>query len=251
VAAELAQATNRAGVRVQLIRRVGGRPRDGGDAVALADLRPGAAAVQWGTWTRLDELLGLELDAEVAPRGPQQVILVCTHGRHDVCCALAGRPVAAALASGAPQGWDVWETSHLGGERFAANVLLLPGGDLFGRLDPPGALRVVDGYRAGRIDLDHHRGRFGSPAVEQAALHQVALASGEDRRGALRVAAVEELGTDRWRIDVAHGAAGDDGSARYRVVLQGRWSAPQRLTCGAAAPSRVRRFDPVSPPARQ
>ena len=52
---------------------------------------------------------------------PGTLLLVCTHGRHDACCAERGRPFAAALAQVAPE--ETWEVSHIGGDRFAANVL--------------------------------------------------------------------------------------------------------------------------------
>ena len=59
---------------------------------------------------------------------------VCTHGKHDPCCAKYGRPVAAALDHQWPE--RTWETSHLGGDRFAGNVLILPIGIYYGRVGP-------------------------------------------------------------------------------------------------------------------
>jgi hypothetical protein len=86
----------------------------------------------------------------------QPVILVCTHGVHDVCCALRGRPVAAALASRWPE--LVWECSHIGGDRFASNVVLLPDGFYYGNLDPDIALATVDAHLTGTVRPDHLRG---------------------------------------------------------------------------------------------
>ena len=67
------------------------------------------------------------------------ILLVCTHGVHDTCCALRGRPVAAALAARWPG--QVWECSHVGGDRFAPNVVVLPDGFYYGNLDPETAVR--------------------------------------------------------------------------------------------------------------
>ena len=64
---------------------------------------------------------------------------VCTHGRHDACCAERGRPVAAALAAAHPE--QTWEVSHIGGDRFAANVLVLPDGLYYGRVSAADAPR--------------------------------------------------------------------------------------------------------------
>src|SRR5262249_19242917 len=144
------------------------------------------------------DLLGLDLAADIhakapatepratEPRatGPQRLALVCTNGKRDQCCAINGRPVAEAIAT---TGWDTWECSHLGGHRFAATILLLPTGDMFGRLDPTSALEVMRQFEAGQLVLPHHRGRAGQPAPVQAALHAAAVRLGEFRRGAVQV----------------------------------------------------------------
>ncbi len=175
-----------------------------------------------------------------------------------MCCALRGRPVAAALAEAFPAGagaddqdapddWHVWECSHLGGDRFAANVLLLPTGDLFGALDPAGAVDVVRRFAAGRTSLAHWRGRYGRSPVAQAALHRTALALEEDRRDALDVVGVEERPGERWTVEVAHvDTAGFE--QRYVVHLSAQVSRPHLLTCAAVTPSRARTFTAEGPP---
>ena len=59
-------------------------------------------------------------------------VLVCTHGSRDNCCATRGYPVYQTLRRKmAPQmngGMRVWQSSHLGGHRFAPNILDLPEG---------------------------------------------------------------------------------------------------------------------------
>ena len=78
---------------------------------------------------RLDQLdLGAALAAGTVGgrRVDGPLFLVCTHGTKDVCCATEGRPVAAALARRHPG--RVWETTHLGGDRWAANLLTVPAG---------------------------------------------------------------------------------------------------------------------------
>src|SRR3712207_7435783 len=65
------------------------------------------------------------------------VYRVCAHGGHEACCALRGRPLARALPADDPD--DVWECSHLGGDRFAANVLVLPHGFYYGQVPGDGA----------------------------------------------------------------------------------------------------------------
>ncbi|WP_088319743.1 sucrase ferredoxin [Kineosporia sp. R_H_3] len=262
VAGRLGETAAHAGVRVLLVRRPGrtaASPPAAPRSWALADLRPGHEAVAWGTWTDPRALLEVDLREAVVPSGPQRVALCCTHARHDVCCALRGRPVAAALAEAFPAGagaddpdapddWHVWECSHLGGDRFAANVLLLPTGDLFGALDPAGAVDVVRRFAAGRTSLAHWRGRYGRSPVAQAALHRTALALEEDRRDALDVVGVEERPGERWTVEVAHvDTAGFE--QRYVVHLSAQVSRPHLLTCAAVTPSRARTFTAEGPPA--
>jgi hypothetical protein len=93
--------------------------------------------------------------------------LVCTNGARDPCCAIRGAAVAKALAAARPG--TVYESSHLGGHRFAANLLVLPDGLCFGRLDVRSALALVDELDAGRLPLEHFRGRTSLTEEQQAA----------------------------------------------------------------------------------
>lgn len=86
------------------------------------------------------------------------LVLVCTHGKRDVCCALKGRPLAAELVERYP-GEVVWESSHTKGHRFAPSLLLMPWGYSFGRLNPSAATALVDAALAGEYFLPGNRGR--------------------------------------------------------------------------------------------
>lgn len=109
-------------------------------------------------------------------------VLVCTNGARDACCAREGRPAAALVASrlGAPVARlvgrprsrvRVWESSHLGGHRFAPTAAVLPHGVLLGGLgpDPVALADAVDDLLAGRTVLQGYRGRSTYRPVEQAA----------------------------------------------------------------------------------
>ena len=97
-----------------------------------------------------------------------QLVLVCGHGTRDTCCALRGSAVFAALGASVPPE-QLWLSSHQGGHRFAANVLVLPAGIQLGRVAPADAAWVVGEALAGRIALDHYRGRTAYTPREQAA----------------------------------------------------------------------------------
>jgi len=168
-----------AGVRPQLIRRTDrvGRRGDGVRAVFLAG--GDAAGASWlervDPEVLADRQASHRLSAAMfqtgrAPglgRSVGPLLLVCTHGRREVCCARFGRPVAVALA--ARFGPLVWETTHVGGDEFAANLVLLPEGAYFGRLDPRRAVVVAERALAGELELDAYRGTAGRSAQAQAA----------------------------------------------------------------------------------
>ena len=88
------------------------------------------------------------------------LVLVCGHGTRDACCALRGTAVYAALAPITSATDELWISSHQGGHRFAANVLVLPAGIQLGRVTPESAPHVVARALAGRIELEHYRGRI-------------------------------------------------------------------------------------------
>jgi hypothetical protein len=93
--------------------------------------------------------------------------LVCTNGARDPCCAIRGPAVAQALERVRPG--QAYECSHLGGHRFAANLLVLPEGLCFGRLDARSAPALAAELEAGRLPLEHFRGRTAYEPEQQAA----------------------------------------------------------------------------------
>lgn len=226
------------GARMQAVRRPGRHadrgPVEPGHDVALVDVAAGTAW-RWRAASLAELADELEADAglrparAVADREPSY--LVCTHGSHDLCCAVRGRPVATALAALRPD--RVWETTHVGGDRFAANVLVVPTGELYGRVTPDAADRLVTGTEAGSVLPELLRGRLGlAPAA------QVGLVLAHARLGARRdlvtVTSLERVDPDTTRVHLV----GPDGPLVATVAAS--WGAPERLTCRGAAPSRAR-----------
>ena len=93
-----------------------------------------------------------------ASRVDASLVLVCGHGSRDRCCSLRGTAVFGALAGRLGEE-ELWISSHLGGHRFAANVVVLPAGLQFGRVDAEEAPYVVARALGGRIELERYRGR--------------------------------------------------------------------------------------------
>jgi len=123
-----------------------------------------------------EDLLDLDLTAPGQPIA-HPLLIVCTHGKHDRCCARHGRPLYQALTELAEEDW-VWQTSHVGGDRFAGNVVILPEALYFGRVVPGDAWSVLGECLARRIDLAHYRGRSCYPFAVQAAEGAVREATG-------------------------------------------------------------------------
>lgn len=163
------------GLRVVLIRRPGertvGHPR-----CVMAWTSTDPHAQPWMRDVQLDgyeDLARLDVESLVAGRRvavgierQRPLYAVCTHGKRDACCAEFGRPVVRALQS---EHADVWECTHVGGDRFAANLVCFPHGIYYGRLNPVSALAAANDYRDGRIRLANLRGRSGQHPAAQAA----------------------------------------------------------------------------------
>lgn len=222
------------GVRTQLIRR----PDRTGRQVALPTvlIGGGSGGARWLERCTLTDPRALsELDpagfSTTQPPGfgvpVEAALLVCTHGRREVCCARYGRPVAQTLAE--RFGPLVWETTHVGGDRFAANLVLLPSGRYFGRLEPDEAVRVADAALRGQIDLGRYRGTAGLPDAVQAAECFLRQALGIEAADAVRYVGDVASGGDVYRARFAVSGAG------VREVLVERYeAADSRLTsCGA------------------
>ncbi len=156
----------------------------------------------------------------------EPLLCVCTHGRHDACCAERGRPLCRALHDVAPD--DTWEVSHIGGDRFAPNVLVLPEGLYYGRLTPQDAEDLVATTARGQIDVDHLRGRCALPFAVQAAEIFLRQHLGHRTAGAPDVLERHRDGA-RTRARLALGGAVHD------VWVHTERQPPRRLTCRATA----------------
>lgn len=174
VTAVLEQAIE-AGIRPQLVRRVAERRRDA-TTVVVASCRPGNSWLERRSLRDLRALDDLDVTALAQGRPPRfgkqaadPVVLVCTHGRRDVCCARLGRPLAVLLDRELPG--HVWETTHVGGDRFAPNVVALPHGTYHGGLTGADVPALAAAILQGHVLLPRLRGRAGLPFPVQAADH--------------------------------------------------------------------------------
>jgi hypothetical protein len=162
-------AAQQAMARILLIRRHGRRSLRAQRRWTVTGLNQ---ATVRGTWQSDDDLLAAAnalISGSQPGAGPvEPIVLVCTHGVHDTCCALRGRPVAAVLARRWPE--RVWECSHVGGDRFAPNVLVLPDGFYYGNLDAELAVGTIERHFAGDLATEYLRGMASYPPPVQAAV---------------------------------------------------------------------------------
>ncbi|MFJ5679203.1 sucrase ferredoxin [Streptomyces sp. NPDC093097] len=259
----LEAAADGTGVRVALIRRPG-RHADLHGApcrrMFLAHTSPGRSWIRTTTVTDPRTALGLDFASVGAgdhqglwePYTGEPVVLVCTNGKRDRCCALLGRPLAAQLAA---DGCAAWEVTHIGGHRFSPTLFVLPYGYAYGRASAQLVKDVVEAARGGRVALDQCRGRSTWDRPGQAADLAVRELIREWRADALDVVRTDSVRPEpadahgrtpgggpmtdavrSWAVAVAH----SDGRA-WRVVVDERADgAPAPASCGA----------PLGPPAR-
>lgn len=222
------------GARLLLVRRPSRVARAEARHVFSVDSRPGRERLLLRVATD-DELPALGLTGAGAPAAawsgsPAPLLLVCTHGRHDPCCAIRGRPVAAALATSFPD--TTWECSHVGGDRFAANLLVLPAGLYFGRVPPHEASAVVRHVLAGRLPAEYFRGRSSFSGPGQAAQHFARTTLGVDGVDDLTPVRQERVDGERWRVVLR--ARPRDVVVTVRRSLR---SDGEPLTCHAREPT--------------
>ncbi|MGW8557743.1 sucrase ferredoxin [Streptomyces tubercidicus] len=259
----LEAAAEGTGVRVALIRRPGRHADCHGTTrqrMFLAHTAPERSWIRTTTVTDPRAALGLDFTALGAgehhglwePYIGEPLILVCTNGKRDRCCALLGRPLAAELAA---SGSEVWEVTHIGGHRFSPTLFVLPYGYAYGRASAPLVKEAVEAARDGRIVGDHCRGRSAWDRRGQAADLAVRGLIGEDRADALDVVRTDTVwpepkpadsrtpssqavagASPAWVVTVAH----SDGRT-WRVTVEQRAD-------GAAAPASC--GAPLGPPAR-
>ena len=220
-------------MRVTAIRRPGRRPETPRWRWFIAYCDEGQEALYHGEVDGPRNYLNIALDGSDGERVAGPLVTVCAHGKHDQCCAVRGRSAAADIAAEYPE--LVWECSHLGGDRFAATMLVLPEGLCYGRVDSTDSAGLVRLYLDGRLDHRYLRGRTSLPHAVQAAQHFARDALGDNRIDALSPLSVEH------RPDGIHVVlAAEPGPVE--VVMVEQMSEPLLSMCRASVAGSVRTY---------
>ena len=161
--------------------------------------------------------------------------LVCTHGKRDRCCARYGRPLYDALRERTgPE--RVWQSSHVGGDRFAGNVVVLPHGLYYGRIAPGDVDGLLAAQAAGNVVVDHYRGRSSYPFRVQAAEQAI-----RESTGLVGIGDLAFLGSRRVGDGVTRARFEAPGSTVHEVDVAGTLDDEAAyLTCGSDEPRRAR-----------
>lgn len=232
----LSRAVRETRSRLLLIRRPGRRPSATQRRWGVVSVGAGS---QWGTWQQESDLVAatdvLRAAEQIPPNHSDAVLLVCAHGVHDTCCALRGRPVAAALATSWPE--QTWECSHVGGDRFAANVVVLPDGTYYGGLDADSVTGVLTRHLEGGVDADHLRGSARWPPVAQVAVGEVHRRLGPFGAGDVVPETWVVQRPGRWRVHVA-----TVDRRRHLVEVEAEARPAAVLTCAATRPTSATSF---------
>ena len=152
-------------VRPQLVRRPG---RDDAGVTVFVAEAGSLARREVGDYR---DLTGLDLAKADLEEVAEPHYFVCTNGQRDLCCARYGLPTWTRLQESV--GERAWQTTHVGGHRFAPNVLVLPQGALYGRVTEDAVPSFVETIEADGVATEFLRGRSMWPPEAQAAEAQL------------------------------------------------------------------------------
>ena len=200
--------------------------------------RPSIQQFEWETPSDILKLpLRCTLAGEAAGTPVSNLLLVCTNGSRDRCCAKFGMPLYRTLSEQAPE--LVWRSSHLGGHRFAPVMAWLPYGVYYGRVPLEACSRILADIEAGELTLEYFRGRSTFPKPAQIA--ESLLRAGEQERAvsAYRFLDAETLADGRVRVGLERSADRARIDVMYQVTPSGTAVMP---SCGEDAHEPVHAY---------
>ncbi len=112
------------------------------------------------------ELSTIDPLASQMPLSKETVYFVCTHARRDICCSREGLPTWQRLDS--LSNGRAWQTTHLGGHRFAPNVLTFPTARSYGRVRVNEVDKFFAEIEVGSVPTRFLRGNSALPPDAQA-----------------------------------------------------------------------------------
>lgn len=158
------------------------------------------------------------------------LLLCCTHGKKDKCCAKFGYSTYKALDAAVTQRalpFDVWESTHLGGCRLAASAVVFPALRKYGRIGAEDVLPLLESEMAGRPYLPCYRGDSRLSPVQQCA----------------QVAALEWLAERSLYPQVSISPPSDPEAYRSRLIVEWQTATAQGTVAVECVQRILQRFD--------
>jgi hypothetical protein len=172
--------------------------------------RESAPSIEKFELSGYDELMRFDLAAlaagesiEGGVKSDAPLYLVCTHGKRDKCCAKFGYALYKSLRGDEAEGYDgrsVWQSSHVGGDRFAANLVCFPHGLFYAHVLADAGRRIIEEYERRQLILDGYRGRACYSYPVQAAEFFIRTETGINALDGLRYRRHERTGDRSWRV---------------------------------------------------
>jgi hypothetical protein len=192
-----------------------------------------------------EDLLKIDLAAVVAGDADAggeltdaPLYLVCTHGKRDKCCAKFGYALYKSLRAGEAAAREhVWQSSHVGGDRFAANLICFPHGLFYAHVTPDAGREIVSEYEHGRrLVLAGYRGRSCYSYPVQAAEFFIRRETGIAAVGELRYRRHERTGEKSWLVKFSEAGAGKIHEAHVAARTS---EFHNYITCNSTGEQRV------------
>lgn len=185
------------------------------------------------------DILNVNIDdvlaGKVIPATNEPLYVICTNGKRDICCSKYGIALYNAMSRRAQH--HVWQSSHIGGHRFAGTMYCFPHAICYGFLNEDDADRVVRSYTHKQILLDKLRGHAIYDKPIQVAEYFLRRELDNDTLDAVKYLSHDKtddswsvrfgVGEKQYQVNIAKGtpiqALATTGDANFKAIPQYRF----------------------------
>ena len=153
------------------------------------------------------------------------IVLVCTNGKRDQCCAKFGLPTYQALAQ--KMGRNVWQVTHIGGHRYAPTLAVFPAGIYYGHIFVEQTDALVEAVTNRQVLLPHYRGRVFQSGPINAADYWLRKEAGEFAEDGLRVEGIAEGNS----AEIQTIQFSDTANAIHSLTIEAGKTEPELASC--------------------
>lgn len=168
----------------------------------------------------------------------ENLFFVCTNGQYDKCCGKYGVPIYFEAAR-SERDFMIWQTTHLGGHRFAANLLHLPYGIYYGRVSGAGVQKLIMDSMGFNIDLEHYRGRSCYSRDVQAAEYFLRNLTGKTEISAFQFKELKNVDKDRLLLEFI---CKSDSKSHFLNIQKDKSAVFNFTSCGDKEKSAITQY---------